>query len=115
MNRLLSHAAPVLEVVNIQDSLDFYKAKIGFDIVHSEGVPTNYIILNTGNIYLHLKKVDIQNTTTYTKIFFALENIKLLYEAFKLKGIHFENQDATSFSIKDPDGHLLLFAKYKTS
>ena len=116
MNKLLSHAHPVLKVHNIQDSLDFYKARLGFEVAFSEGVPTDHLILVSKNIQIHLSEnhspEDSFNTST---IYFVTDDIKLLYEAFKLKGLKF-HKDLTrtedgrfTFSIKDPDNHLIIF------
>ncbi|MEM9260112.1 MAG: VOC family protein, partial [Bacteroidota bacterium] len=60
----VSHAAIVLSVQDIQASIAFYRDKLGFDLTFSWGDPTNYAVLKTGEVSVHLSEDDNPRTTT---------------------------------------------------
>jgi catechol 2,3-dioxygenase-like lactoylglutathione lyase family enzyme len=55
---LFSHAATVLTVANVEQSLDYYENKLGFTCYFKWNDPLDYAVLKRGKISNHLTNRD---------------------------------------------------------
>lgn len=119
MNNLLSHAATVIHVKDVEKSLTFYTEKLGFEVTYQQGDPTNYAVLNCcDSIHIHLtKRETLSEHAPDTLLYIFVKDVDLLYEAFSLKGLLFRNKidnrdyGMRDFDIKDPDGYIITFGQ----
>ena len=113
----ISHAAAVLPVVNITESLAFYTQKLGFECSFSYGEPISYAVLKAGSVSIHLTvKEDLSvPSNTHTRMYIFVHNIQQIYEQFIKAGVATLNSPTrheygmTDFDLKDPDGYILSF------
>jgi catechol 2,3-dioxygenase-like lactoylglutathione lyase family enzyme len=115
---LFSHAATVLPVTDMEDSLAFYLTKIGFQLTFKWGNPPDYAVLKRGDVRLHLSLSKKENfiSSRHTAIYIFVYDIDLMHAAFTkngvdLKPIHTHAYKMRDFDIKDPDGHIISFGK----
>ena len=123
-------SAVTLLVKDMQRSCNFYSKIPGFKLVYggSHDEPfTTYEIGKNSNVYLNLEQYKLTNiqdryVKNDAKIILYTEDVDKLYTYFKndqniSKLISFENEPIDAswgeryFHIRDPDGHLLSFAK----
>ncbi|MDW0181571.1 MAG: VOC family protein [Nitrososphaeraceae archaeon] len=120
-------SAVTLLIKDMHRSCNFYSKIPGFKLVyggpHNEPF-TTYEIGKNSNVYLNLEQYNIQDKylKNDAKIILYTEDVDKLYTYFKndqniSKLISFENEPIDAswgeryFHIRDPDGHLLSFAK----
>ena len=58
MKHLISHAATVLPVSNLQEALTYYTEKLGFEVNFLLHEPPNYAVLKLNEVSIHLSQVD---------------------------------------------------------
>jgi len=123
-------SAVTLLIKDMHRSCNFYSRIPGFKLIYggSQDEPfTTYEIGKNSNLYLNLeqyKRTNIQDryVKNDAKIILHTEDVDKLYSYFKIdqnisKLISFENEPIDAswgeryFHIRDPDGHLLSFAK----
>jgi uncharacterized glyoxalase superfamily protein PhnB len=119
-------AEPELFVTNIKASLDFFTQKLGFAIAFTYGEPPFYAQVKRDGARLNLKCVDgavinpelrdREELLSAAMTVASADQIKQLYLEFQSANVTFfqtlkkQPWGARNFSVKDPDGNLLLFA-----
>jgi catechol 2,3-dioxygenase-like lactoylglutathione lyase family enzyme len=116
-------AEPQLFTTNIAAALDFYVHKLGFAIAFSYGEPPFYAQVFRDGARLNLRHVDTQpidpalrESEQLLAATITLDDAKPLFLEYQAAGVDFahtlrnEPWGARTFSIRDPDGNLLLFA-----
>ena len=116
---LISHAACVLTVKNMQDSLKFYRDKLGFELTFGWNDPIDYAVLKRGGVQIHLttgpETVAVENTNRSLYLF--VHDVDKLYQEFKRKEVSPMSSPAErdyemkDFDVKDPSGYILTFGK----
>jgi len=117
MSQYISHAAHVLPVENLQESVSFYKDVLGFTIEFEWGEPIDYVIISSGKVAIHLnKKLDSSSASEkHTRIYLFVSEIDQFYEEILKKGAQIKTPIGTrdygmrDFDIVDPDGYILSF------
>ena len=123
---VITAAEPQLFVADIKSSCDFFTARLGFAVVFTYGEPPFYAQVKRDGARLNLKCVDRpvidpvvrdrEQLLSAALIVETAEEIKALFLEFESAGVAFfqklkrEPWGARNFTIKDPDGNLLLFA-----
>ena len=116
-------AEPQLLARNISESVEFYEKKLGFSVAFVYGDPPFYAQVHRGDAYLNIRHVDhpvldarwvARESILAATI--AVEDARPLYAEYEKRGAEFaqplrtEEWGAETFSVRDPDGNLILFA-----
>ncbi|RDE24284.1 hypothetical protein DV711_01455 [Motiliproteus coralliicola] len=125
----LTNMIPMLNISQIETSLEFYKAALGFEVVSD---PTavdewRWATIRSGETELMLSEtsyplglqqpVDPQQSTCWPTIFyFYPDNVESLHQHLTTLGYHPTALIETiygmrEFSLQDPDGHMLSFGE----
>jgi uncharacterized glyoxalase superfamily protein PhnB len=125
----LTKLIPMLNVSNIETSLDFYKRALGFQIVSPiEAVKewrwatirsgTTELMLSESQFDLGLKReIDPHSDTSWPAIFyFYPDDVSTLHthvtkEQYKPTPLQVTFYGMKEFSLQDPDGHVLSFGQ----
>ena len=119
-------AEPQLFVTDIKRSCEFFREKLGFELVFSYGKPPFYAQVRRDAARLNLRCAerpvidstvhDREELLSASMTVATLGEIKLLFLEFQSAGVAFHQTlkkqpwGAKNFIVKDPDGNLLLFA-----
>jgi catechol 2,3-dioxygenase-like lactoylglutathione lyase family enzyme len=119
-------AEPELFVADINASLDFFTAKLGFAVAFTYGEPPFYAQVKRDGARLNLRCVDRpvldaeyrdrEELLSAAMTVGTADEIKQLFLEFQTAGVAFfqtlktQPWGARNFIVKDPDGNLLLFA-----
>jgi len=105
--------AVMLGVRDLQQSLAFYKEKLGLHIIMQE---QSLALLRCGDMMLGLSRSHVNlapQVAGATEVVFAVESVRAAHKALAAEGVTFvsEPRQATerewAAHFKDPDGHLL--------
>jgi len=116
---LFSHAATVLAVANVGESLDYYENKLGFKCNFKWNDPADYAVLKRGEISIHLTKSDSAEyiSKNRTSIYIFVHDIDAVYREFSEKKISINTPIGNreygmrEFDVRDPDGYIMGFGK----
>ena len=106
-------AAVMLGVRELEQSLAFYKEKLGLQVIMQE---PSLALLRCGDVMLGLSRGHVHlapQVAGATEVVFAVESVRAAHKALAAQGIAFmsEPRQATPTEwvahFKDPDGHLL--------
>jgi catechol 2,3-dioxygenase-like lactoylglutathione lyase family enzyme len=116
-------AIPVLFVSNVFSSAAFFRDKLGFKVDFLHGHPAFYGGVSRDGATLHLRFVhepvitqELRQKEELLAAFVRVENIKALFEEYKLKGaplvgtLHKEAWGGPTFKVQDPDGNWICFS-----
>jgi catechol 2,3-dioxygenase-like lactoylglutathione lyase family enzyme len=116
-------AIPVLFVSNVLSSAEFFRDKLGFKVDFLHGHPAFYGGVSRDGATLHLRFVhepvitqELRQKEELLAAFVRVENIKALFEEYKLKGapfvgtLHKEAWGGPTFKVQDPDGNWICFS-----
>jgi len=125
----LMQLVPMLNVSNIEASLEFYQNALDFEIVSPKEIVTEWrwATIRSGNTQLMLsesctdlglnKNIEVQTDSTWPSIFyFYPDDVNNIYKKIRNKGFKTTDLEKTvygmtEFSMRDPDGHLLSFGQ----
>lgn len=126
---MLKNLIPMLNIKNIEESLDFYQKALGFEVVSDKDAikQWRWATIRSGKTELMLseterppalqKGIDPQQCVSWPAIFyFYPENVRELHSSLIEKGYNPTDVLETiygmrEFSIQDPDGHMLSFGE----
>jgi len=113
--------AAVLQVSNIQRSLQFYRDVLGFKVGLTEGEPTVFAIIRKDRAILFLDESreggDVPLNQYWAAYLWVDDAIDDLAAAFEKKGATIVRGPETmpygcrDFDVRDPDGHLIAFGQ----
>ncbi len=117
----ISHFATVIGVSNIQDTIKWYKNKLGFEITFSWGEPMDYAVLKRGdNISIHFSRIDEFSKAKVpenTLIYFFVYDVDAIHAEFVENGVEDirspEDREygMRDFDLIDPNGYRLSFGR----
>ncbi|MEX0288711.1 MAG: bleomycin resistance protein [Flavobacteriaceae bacterium] len=116
-NDLLSHAATVLPVINMTESLEFYTKQLGFTIHFTWMEPIDYAVLKRGGVSLHLVQGSQGSIANPVCVYSFVWDIDALFREFEGRQINTmsalgqEDYGMKEFEVSDPDGHRLIFGQ----
>ena len=118
----LTRAVPVILVVNVQASAEFFRDTLGFSIDFLHGHPAFYGSVSRDGACLHLKfvhepvlAVGAQDRDGFISAFIEVENVKALYAEYVAAGATFDQKlkkqawGGRDFIVRDADGNGLCF------
>lgn len=111
-------ARPHLEVLNVVESIAFYKAAFGFEVVMmtEEEIPSQAIV-GVGSVMLTFIRAVAPRTLTIAACFIDVEGIDELYERCLASGHEVKSPPTDrpwgirDLVVIDPDGHLIAFGE----
>jgi catechol 2,3-dioxygenase-like lactoylglutathione lyase family enzyme len=124
MKKLISHSATILPCANLEESISFYREKLGFRLTFTWEDPVSYAVLKLGDsISIHLVSKDPNHITCtlHTSVCIFSHDIDALYLEYKNRDVPISNPLALQeygmkeFDITDPDGHILAFGQEVSS
>ncbi len=118
----LTRAVPVILVVNVQASAEFFRDTLGFAIDFLHGHPAFYGSVSRDDARVHLKfvhepvlAVGAQDRDGFISAFIEVENVKALYAEYVTAGATFDQKlkkqawGGRDFVVRDPDGNGICF------
>jgi catechol 2,3-dioxygenase-like lactoylglutathione lyase family enzyme len=118
----LTRALPVIFVVNVQASAEFFRDTLGFSIDFLHGHPPFYGAVSRDGACLHLKfvhepvlVVGTHDRDGLIMAFIEVENVKALYAKYLAAGVTFEQKlkrqawGGRDFIVRDLDGNGICF------
>jgi catechol 2,3-dioxygenase-like lactoylglutathione lyase family enzyme len=131
----LTSAIPALPARNVQESVEFYRDRLGFEVYHHDG---GFAVLGRDDAVLHLWESSDEGWRERTdwsepvcsgaesfiagtaSCRFQTEQVAELYPSCRDAGIvhpraHLEDTDygTTEFGVLDPDGNLVTFFEWR--
>jgi uncharacterized glyoxalase superfamily protein PhnB len=118
----LTRAVPVILVVNVQASAEFFRDTLGFAIDFLHGEPPFYGSVSRDRACVHLKfvhepvlAVGAQDRDGFITAFIEVENVKALYAEYVTAGATFDQKfkkqawGGRDFIVRDLDGNGICF------
>ena len=118
----VTEAIPQIRTTNLEESLDFYINRLGFELEFR--YQDFYAGIRAGRSRIHMKLVDDKDPSidfvrqgNHLHLYFPTSNVLALAGEFKSRDITFLNQpmdtdySMNEFSIVDNQGHILCFAE----
>lgn len=100
----------VFHVTDIENSIDFYSTKLGFQVDFKYGNPASYAGLSNGNVCLHISSgYPYKNNTGHGNLYLFYPEVDNLYNKLVKEGVNFychigdRDYGLRDFAIKDPD------------
>ena len=120
----LTAVAPTLLVADMKKSIEYWKDKLGFELVNTFG-ENNFAIMKRDNNYVMFGQVkDPSEIKPYWKIrektsniYFWTDDVETLYKEFKESGatidwdLYTAPYGVKEFGINDPDGYDIAFGE----
>ena len=116
---LFSHFASVLGVVDMNESIAFYRDKLGFKVNFTWQDPIEYAVLKRGDVGVHLSLQNHRqrNGDVHTQLYVFVHDVQAVHAEFVTNGVKQISEPTTyeygmtDFDVKDPNGHILSFGK----
>ena len=116
---LVSHAATILPVKEVEQTAFYYRDKLGFTIEFTWGDPIDYIVLKRGEVSIHLSKNQDANPPggNHVSIYIFVHDIDAVYQELQQAGadiatpLDTRDYGMRDFDVKDPDGYLISFGQ----
>ena len=118
----LTRALPVIFVVNVQASAEFFRDTLGFSIDFLHGHPPFYGAVSRDGACVHLKfvhepvfAIGTHDRDGFIMAFIEVENVKALYAKYLAAGVTFEQKlkrqawGGRDFIVRDLDGNGICF------
>jgi uncharacterized glyoxalase superfamily protein PhnB len=118
----LTRAVPVIFVVNVQASAEFFRDTLGFSIDFLHGHPPFYGSVSRDGACVHLKfvhepvlAVGAQDRDGFITAYIEVENVKALYAEYVTAGATFDQKlkkqawGGRDFIVRDADGNGICF------
>jgi catechol 2,3-dioxygenase-like lactoylglutathione lyase family enzyme len=114
----LQRAMPVLDCTDMERSVAFYKAKLGFS-ASVWGEPVSFAILQRGMVTMALALVGYDEAAVSGNwaAYIYVADVDALYDELKALGVELPEPPANQpyncrdFVVEDPDGHLIAFGQ----
>jgi hypothetical protein len=113
---MLLKTIPVLPVISIRDSIDFYTFKLGFKGINQG----NYAVLKLKDAEIHLAMADAKKTFHAGCCYILTDDIECLFADCSAKELIYPKLKLEDkplglkeFSIKDNNGNIITFGQKK--
>lgn len=118
-NENFSHAATVLAVKDVRESIAFYTNKLGFRLSFSWSDPPTYAVLVRGGVSIHLtERADgLIPSAEHCVLYIFVFDVEKIYQQCVDAGVAVMNvpeerdYQMKDFDIKDPDGYIISFGR----
>ncbi|MEM1137582.1 MAG: VOC family protein [Bacteroidota bacterium] len=117
---LFSHAATILPVKNVTQSVAFYRNQLGFNVTFTWGDPVEYAVIKRGeevSIHLIKKQEKRQPSSVHGVIYIFVHDVDKVYHEYQSKHIKIVNAIADrdysmrDFDLQDIDGHIISIGR----
>ena len=121
----LSRIIPQLRTTDLAAAIEFYTAKVGFEVEFVHG--DFYAAVRQGEFVVHLKQVDIPDPSVafvdggdHLHLYFETPDVSAVAAELKQKGVslvrelHETAWGTRECVVRDPDGHTLYFGQRLT-
>jgi len=116
-SEVFSHSAVIFPVSNLEQSIEFYTKKLGFEKTFEWGEPMYYAVVKRGGVGIHLtKRSDGGKPSKYHRALYIFVNdIDRVNKECKNQNVHLVNDleerdyKMKDFDIEDPDGFIITF------
>lgn len=108
-----ARSIPVLPSPDILESRDFYRDRLGFEVIGPE--MDDYLIVRRGEIEIHFWKTDDRKLPEVTSCYIRGGEVPALHAEFSVRGVErlspftVRPWNMKEFYIHDPHGNLLRF------
>lgn len=119
---LISHAAMIFHVDDVEKTSQFYRDQLGFDITFEWGDPIRYVVTNRDEaVFIHfsLKENSTEDlSNNFNSIYIFVNDVDAIYEELSSRDVDITNPigdreyEMRDFDIRDPDGNMLTFGKH---
>ncbi|MDH4989014.1 VOC family protein [Aminobacter anthyllidis] len=109
----LARSIPVMPSLDIGESRDFHRDRLGFDVIGPE--MDDYLIVRRGEIEIHFWKTDDRKLPEVTSCYIRGGEVPALHAEFSARGVERLSPftarpwNMKEFYIHDPHGNLLRF------
>lgn len=114
----LKGASAVLAVDDLQETLEWYSEKLGFDAKFTWGEPAFFAIVQRDHVAIHLsEREDTSQPIAPATLYVFCEDVDALYEEFHRNGVEMFQppQDMEygmrEIDLRDMNGHFLTFGQ----
>ena len=112
-NRTIYATIPVLASLSIDETLNFYSQRLGFEPLQHEA---DYAIVQREGAELHFWLCPERRIAEHTSCYIRVESTQALYEEFLGKGLNVQPPTEREWGMKelyviDPHGNLLKFGQ----
>ncbi|MFN2439878.1 MAG: bleomycin resistance protein [Chitinophagaceae bacterium] len=119
--RQFMHVIPILDVRNINEALDYYVQRLGFQIeFRYQSDPDNYAGVYRDDVYLHMQwqaeEEFKKGTAGRLRLRIVVNDPDVLFKEYRAKGLLNDKAQINNtewgtreFGIRDPDGNGLIF------
>jgi catechol 2,3-dioxygenase-like lactoylglutathione lyase family enzyme len=113
---MMHNSVPIMTVRDIQQSLEYYRDKLGFDLAFEYGKPTYYAGVCSGEVQLHLvagHRTTRQPGNGAVSIF--VDDVDALHAELQKRGARILKAPANydyglrDFDVADLDGNMIFF------
>ncbi|MEO8664840.1 MAG: VOC family protein [Ignavibacteria bacterium] len=124
MKAKLTGTAPILLVKDVTESANWYRDKLGFEIMNFYGEPPTYCIITRDENYLMFCKAPAEtivpnwkNVQATSNVYFWVDDVEVLYEEYKASGakidwdLCIQPYGVKEFGINDPDEYDIAFGQ----
>ncbi|HIF42832.1 MAG TPA: VOC family protein [Dehalococcoidia bacterium] len=111
-----SISAVTLDVANMAISVDFYREKLGLEMLYG-GTSASFTSFRVGEAYLNLTLNPERTAAWWGRLIFHVDDVDALHERLVQSGLTPSTKPADApwgeryFHIEDPDAHELSFAR----
>jgi len=111
-----SISAVTLDVANMAISVDFYREKLGLEMLYG-GTSASFTSFRVGKGYLNLTLNPERTAALWGRLIFHVDDVDALHERLVQSGLTPSTKPADApwgeryFHIEDPDAHELSFAR----
>jgi len=101
----LSHCAPIFPVPNVQETIDWYMANLGFQLDFKWEDPPSYAVMSRDDIKIHFSQRDDDFTPSavHTTLYIFTYDVDHVFEEFKAKGIVTKAPETYDYGMRDFD------------
>ena len=116
--------APQLVVTDVVKTAEYYRDKLGFEVLGYFQEPPVYAIVRRGNVEIHFGKGDADGVSSNTEVrrgsmdaYVFVSGVRELYDEFLAAGVDvpypptLRVYECTEIEIIDCDGHKLVFGE----
>ena len=104
----INHVNPILRVVNLANSVDFYSRMLGMEVHHTFGEPADFAIVGRDGHQIYLCERAQGHAGTWLAMF--VSDPLALREHLMANGVRVVEPDAAGageYRVEDPDGHVV--------
>ena len=117
MKSKLSHHATILPVSNVENSITYYTAKLGFTCSFKWEEPPSYAVLKRDGITINISLQENPHHTDMASMYIFCYDVKSIYKEYRNNNVVFEEElnstdyGMREFVILDIDHNKLVFGQ----